>query len=77
MRAHLIAITLFLLPFLAQSQEWIQIDSYPGLGRNHPVTFSIGYYGYVIEANVFLKVRKPTNHSLMVLIRRTPFPTLF
>ena len=39
---------LLLTPFLTNAQEWNQIDSYPGLGRNHPITFSIGDYGYVL-----------------------------
>ena len=30
------------------TQEWIQLEDYPGLGRNHPITFSIGTDGYVL-----------------------------
>ena len=30
------------------AQDWIQLEDYPGLGRNHPITFSIGTDGYVL-----------------------------
>lgn len=50
---------LLLAPQLIFSQEWNQIEEYPGLGRSHPVTFSIGDYGYVLagqnEFDLFTK----------------------
>ena len=30
------------------AQDWVQLEDYPGLGRNHPITFSIGTDGYVL-----------------------------
>ena len=42
------AFALVLAPIFMCAQEWYQIESYPGLGRNHPITFSIGDYGYVM-----------------------------
>jgi N-acetylneuraminic acid mutarotase len=45
-------LTILTLLFLAYNlnfaQEWVQLDDYPGLGRNHPITFSIGTDGYVL-----------------------------
>ena len=42
---------LFSLTLLCVSnyaQDWIQLEDYPGAGRNHPITFSIGTDGYVL-----------------------------
>ncbi len=48
MKQNFLALLFFFTTFFIQAQEWIQIDSYPGQGRNHPITFSIGDYGYVL-----------------------------
>lgn len=56
-------VSICLLLLLAYSvnfaQDWVQLDYYPGQGRNHPITFSIESNGYVLagqnEAGYYLK----------------------
>lgn len=59
MRKTNLLLLAFLLSLSLSAQEWTQIEDYPGLGRNHPITFSIGDYGYVLagqnEYDMFVK----------------------
>ena len=55
----------------AHGQEWLQRDSLPfdAPTRNHPVTFAIGEYGYLVTGNSdlgpendFYQYNTQTNH---------------
>ncbi|MFB1019188.1 MAG: kelch repeat-containing protein [Flavobacteriales bacterium] len=48
MKNILLFIGLSLACYINYAQDWVQLEDYPGLGRNHPITFSIGTDGYVL-----------------------------
>ena len=35
-------------PLILAGQEWVQLSSYPGPGRHHPITFSNNQFGFVM-----------------------------
>ena len=79
MKSFPLTLVAILFSLLSFSQSWTELSSYPGNanGRNHPVTFALNGYGYVVTGNYISdqldEVLKydPVNDSWSVL---PPFP---